>query len=334
MNLYKAFLSMVLIGMAFGEDIKMDEETNKGPEEIVNGKTLSVADRANRPWLVNVGWYDPDTGAENFACGGSVISPSAILLAAHCIRDSRDGTWFPPLWIDFFRYNKRHAVGTNGIVRTHLNIGDCVHHEGYQAWVDDDFSEDVAVCILPMPAPAGVTPITLNANPNVPASTGVPLDVAGWGLQREDNHDAPDPREEVPTNVPRVTTLDYNTPFDCPVATAATEMCTVTPAGSRLTATCHGDSGGPIVLGNGGPDGGMQTPVLQVGIVSHHGNPNNCLSRQGNIAIRTSAMLPWITNTVCVRTGFREMCPALPPPPPPPPVASKSSKNAKRMLRN
>jgi V8-like Glu-specific endopeptidase len=130
MNLYKAFLSMVLIGMVFGEDIEM-EEINEGPQEIVGGKELSKEDRAKRPFLANVGWNDPTTGTEIFACGGSVISPSAILTAAHCVRNSTDGTWYPPHWIDFFRYDKRDAVGTNGIQRYLLGLADCVHHSDW-----------------------------------------------------------------------------------------------------------------------------------------------------------------------------------------------------------
>jgi hypothetical protein len=124
MMLHKAFLSMVLIGMAFGQDeqddIEMKEETNEeSPETIVGGSQLSQKDRAKRPFLVNVGQTNPTTGEQMFLCGGSVLSSSAILTAAHCLfsHNPTPWTWDPPHWIDFFRYDTTDAIGTNGLVR-------------------------------------------------------------------------------------------------------------------------------------------------------------------------------------------------------------------------
>jgi secreted trypsin-like serine protease len=243
MNLYKAFLSMVLIGIAFGDDaggIDVIEETTDedSPETIVGGQQLSQKDRANRPFLVNIGQTDPTLG-ELFLCGGSVISSRSVLTAAHCVTDGA-GNPDDPDWIDFFRYDTTDAIGTNGLVRIPMPAGACVPHPFYNPTTLDN---DVAICFLPVPAPAGATPITLNTDPNVPSSTGVPLDVAGWGLRQEDDHP---PDWTMDTTVPFVTTLNYLTPLECnPLITTTPAMMCISGVGTQ---TCHGDSGKPFLM--------------------------------------------------------------------------------------
>jgi hypothetical protein len=68
----------------------------------------------------------------------------------------------------------------------------------------------------------------------------------------------------------------------------------------------HCLSGGPLTLGKGGSKGGIQNPVVQVGIVSHEGgSPTfNCLTQNfPNIAVRVSDVFDWISGTVRLRTG-------------------------------
>jgi hypothetical protein len=121
-----------------------------------------------------------------------------------------------------------------------LTPNSCVPHPQYQPWIDSDRSDDVAICILPTPAPAEIEPITLNANPSVPESSDFPLDVAGWGRIYDDDFD------NVGTDIPYVTTLDYVTNLECttqydfPSSVITNAMlCAIDVAES----VCQGDSG-------------------------------------------------------------------------------------------
>eukprot|EP00804_Cyclotella_cryptica_P010848 CCRYP_008784-RA/>CCRYP_008784-RA protein AED:0.04 eAED:0.04 QI:129/1/1/1/1/1/3/505/385 len=281
-----------------GKGKEKDDKNVKTPptQSIIGGDEI---DPHSRPYLVSVG--SGESGYYGQYCGGSLISPHAVLTSARCVVDT---SWTPPEWVEF---NRHDLFDDTDVIRLSLSDlsqcdGDVVYHPEYDSSTLDN---DVAILFLPT-AINDITPVTLNTNPNLPV-VGDPLDVAGWGATEYG----------FPT-VPNAVTL----------ASLSNEACTKKPyrykddeitdsmmcAHAEGKSACAGDVGGPLVLGNIEPESGLLTPVVQVGIASWG---KACADdRFPNVFTRISDVADWVKDTVCERTG--ELCPL-----------SKSGKNAK-----
>eukprot|EP00804_Cyclotella_cryptica_P002977 CCRYP_005991-RA/>CCRYP_005991-RA protein AED:0.48 eAED:0.47 QI:0/0/0/1/1/1/2/0/323 len=237
-----------------------------------------------------------------FGCGASLISPRAVMTAAHCLFNDRN-VWSPPVGVIFNRHRRDDpsneifiAVANNAQVG-----GDVVPHPNYNP--RGDFNFDVAIIFLPS-AMNQIMPITLNRDPNVPAAPGDPLEVSGWGDTRTGGDGS---------NVPLSVTLDYVTTQACTAPPFLWETGSITEnmlcAFGDQKGSCNGDSGGPLVLGT--PQGVPQEPFLQVGIVSFGPDPDvtgeGCGSRVfPDVYTRVSSVANWVRSTVCTRVG--ELC--------------------------
>jgi trypsin len=194
-------------------------------ESIIGGEEATEI----RPYLVILGGGG---GLVNGGfCAGSLISPRAVLTAAHCMFDPNNGSFTPVEWVEFNRLDLT-AQNEPGAVRITVGPSDSIPHPRYSRGTEDF---DVAVVIL-------------NEDSRVPAA-GAPLDVAGWGATaRNDNPIPPGPpTSQDPSPVLKFTTLDYVTNRDCtrdpflwaPGQITRNMLC----AWAAGTATCQGDSG-------------------------------------------------------------------------------------------
>lgn len=166
---------------------------NSPPQSIIGGEEIKPH---SRPYLVTVGTGPSDS--RGHSCGGSLISPHAVLTAAHCVGGFY---WHPPEWVEF---NRHDLLNDTGVTRIYLNNtsqcdGDVIYHPDY-----NDFTSgyDVAILFLGT-AVNDIMPVTLNTDPNSPAA-GDSLDVAGWGVT-----------EYGVPSVPSAVTLTYLTNEAC-----------------------------------------------------------------------------------------------------------------------
>jgi Trypsin len=221
-------------------------------------------------------YIQASTGGSTFvACTGSVIAPTIILTAAHCVFDKTTGAPIPPGAIAVAAGSVNRPANPPANVTT-------VRPDPY--YNPATFQADAAILILSAPVPASAIPVALATPANSALyEPGTSVTFTGWGETVAD----------VPTSAP--TQLQSGTVPILPNATcqASVEfhpgytLCTG-GAGYR-PATCHGDSGGPLVATTAaGP--------VQIGITSY-GSAVGC-GIAPDYFTRVSSVQGWIASAI------------------------------------
>jgi trypsin len=216
---------------------------------IVGG---GLADPGEYPFtaaLITAGSPRPD----GFTCGGSVLSRSWVLTAAHCVLDTRllypdsvYGKYVAPSHYDVLSGTDDLAAGGQRLKVAAIHV-----HPRY----DEDYSDyDVALLRLARPTTApevrviGSSPAELALD-----DPGAPATVVGWGATRSGSSTASRWLREV--DVPVVSDascaasypIGFTDEYGFPLEYHASNMiCAGLPEGGKDS--CQGDSGGPLLV--------------------------------------------------------------------------------------
>lgn len=221
--------------------------------KIIGGTTTTIN---TAPYMAQL-WYYDDKGTTDesddigFFCGGSVISPTKILTAAHCTKDEHGKA---------YNWAAYGAVVTSATVLPTSDADGNTDLHGGQAtavlrqWTHPSYAvstidNDIAVLTLAVPVKA--TPIRMTTNTDTTSYTGTAAKTAtvyGWGRTSSSSQDISETLKKA--------SLPIQSDATCAAAYGSLyikghNVCAGEPAtGSDTTTTaiCNGDSGGPLVV--------------------------------------------------------------------------------------
>ncbi|KAF4517249.1 hypothetical protein B566_EDAN011633 [Ephemera danica] len=249
-------------------DLKIYDGDTARNEQSAEGRIVGGQEAERHQFPYQVGIIVDDT----YLCGGSMITNSVVLTAAHCTYK----------YSEFVVHLAAQNIMDEG--EADRQIVTANHTVTHEAWNADLLHNDIALVFLPSPV-SGVG-IELSRLPAFSQEnftySGEIARVSGWG-KISDEQIFPNPELKYADVMIAANETDcniYGTRF-----VASTMVC-VDPELSTGN-ICNGDSGGPLVYYE--TDG---LPTL-IGVVSY-GNSDGCESPKPVVFTQVSAYLDWL----------------------------------------
>uniref|UniRef100_A0A8C7AWA0 Chymotrypsin like n=3 Tax=Neovison vison TaxID=452646 RepID=A0A8C7AWA0_NEOVI len=261
MLLLSLTLSLVLLGSSWGCGVPAIKPLLSSSQRIVNGEN---AVPGSWPWQVSL----QDRSGFHF-CGGSLISQSWVVTAAHC--NVSPGRHVVVLG----EYDRSSGAEPLQV----LSISKAITHP---SWNPNTLNNDLTLLKLASPAQytQRISPVCV-ASSNEALPAGLKCATTGWGRLSGVGNTTPARLQQVA--LPLVTVNQCRQYWGSRITDSM--IC----AGGAGASSCQGDSGGPLVCQKG------NTWVL-IGVVSW--GTSNCNVRQPAIYTRVSKFSNWINQVV------------------------------------
>ncbi|MDR9371969.1 serine protease, partial [Conexibacter sp. JD483] len=216
------------------------------------------------------------SAARATACSGTVIAPTVVLTAAHCVVDEATHTVRPTSAIVVTAGSLDRTSGA----ATEVGAARIAVHPDYDPGA---LSSDAAV--IRLSSPLALAPVTLaDGGDAALAAPGTAATFAGFGATSGTSTEA---STRLLTAATTVLADDVCQRLLGANFVAAVTLCAV-DAGRFAVSTCRGDSGGPLLTQRG--DGAW----VQLGITSW--GSLGCNTRVPQAFTRVSAIAPWISS--------------------------------------
>ncbi|MFE1289150.1 trypsin-like serine protease [Streptomyces sp. NPDC058751] len=210
--------------------------TAKVDPKIIGGTTTTIS---TAPWMAQLWYYDEANGI-GFFCGGSVVSPTKILTAAHCVK-GYDWSANGAVVTGTAQLASGSTLPSGATVTAPLRQW---NHPSYSSTTIDN---DIAVITLASPVKA--TPIRMTTSGDTASyASGTQAKVYGWGRTSSTSDDISPALKTatLPINSDTTCGNTYGSDFVKGHMVCAGTKATGSDAGT--TTACNGDSGGPLVV--------------------------------------------------------------------------------------
>ena len=232
MNLRFSWLLIVFITWACQGPRSLDSASHL---VVANGKKVVRSDPYAGALVALVKNGSVSPGSIVPYCTGVLISPTAVVTAAHCIEETEVSTVF----------------GLGLASEPTVLMGRAIKHEQYGADYNESFSFDLALILLSRNAPTSAKPLSLAGQQDY--RIGDRGTLAGYG---EVAKDTSDPRPKANQGIPFQTELRIKDIFkrgDENIRDDVSHWGLITStSGDRRSGGCEGDSGGPLIVWQGG----------------------------------------------------------------------------------